>query len=164
MPDAHQRQRPQPGRNDVTMWSPTSKPGVYGPTAATMPAPSCPPANGRMPGGRSPVAKWSSEWQRPAATISSITSPWRGSSKSMSTISHFPGVSLSTAPLVLILRPPVARLRRGTYFTRARLRVGLLGAGFGRGCVAHGVLCALDGAAYDVFDVVDVESECLADV
>ena len=32
MPDAHQRQRPQPGRNDSTTWSPTSQPGVFGPT------------------------------------------------------------------------------------------------------------------------------------
>jgi hypothetical protein len=30
--------------------------------------------------------------------------------------------------------------------------------------VAHGGLCAVDGAADDVFDVLDVEAECFADV
>ena len=102
MPDAHQRQRPHPGRNDSTTWSPTSQPGVFGPTLDTTPAPSWPPAIGRMPGGRSPVVMWSSEWQSPDATIFSCTSPWRGSSMSMSRISHLPGVFRTTAPRVFM--------------------------------------------------------------
>ena len=45
---------------------------------------------------------WSSEWQSPDATIFNRTSPWRGSSMSMSRISHFPGVSRTTAPRVFM--------------------------------------------------------------
>ena len=45
-PLAQYRQRPQPGRNEKTTWSPSSKPLVPGPTAVTTPAPSCPPRKG----------------------------------------------------------------------------------------------------------------------
>ena len=78
IPDAHHRQRPQAGRNESTTWSPTLQPGVFGPTSSTMPAPSCPPATGVPAKGRSPVATWSSEWQRPAATMRMSNSSWRG--------------------------------------------------------------------------------------
>ena len=102
IPEAHQRHRPQPGRNDITTWSPTDQPGVLGPTASTMPEPSWPPAKGRMPGGRSPVHMWSSEWHRPEAASFSSSSPWRGSSRSISAISHCPGDLVITAPRVFI--------------------------------------------------------------
>ena len=65
MPAAHQRHLPQPGRNDVITWSPTCQPGVFGPTCATIPAPSWPPSHGYIAGVTSPVAKWSSEWHMP---------------------------------------------------------------------------------------------------
>jgi hypothetical protein len=45
-PRAQEGQRPQAGRNEKTTWSPTSKPGVFGPTAVTTPAPSWPPQIG----------------------------------------------------------------------------------------------------------------------
>ena len=107
MPDAHQRQRPHPGRNDTRRGRRPPTPACSGPTLETTPAPSWPPAIGRMPGGRSPVVMWSSEWQSPDATIFSCTSPWRGSSMSMSRISHLPGVSRTTAPRVFIKAPLV---------------------------------------------------------
>ena len=41
--------------------SPSSQPGVLGPTFSTIPAPSWPPMNGNVGTGMSPVATWSSE-------------------------------------------------------------------------------------------------------
>ena len=46
MPEAHQRQCPQEGRKEKTTWSPSLSPFVFSPALVTMPAPSCPPANG----------------------------------------------------------------------------------------------------------------------
>ncbi len=46
MPEAHQRQCPQEGRKEKTTWSPSLSPLVFSPALVTMPAPSCPPANG----------------------------------------------------------------------------------------------------------------------
>src|SRR3954451_2381045 len=46
MPEAHQRQRPQPGRKEKTTWSPSLNPAVPGPTPVTTPAPSWPPQIG----------------------------------------------------------------------------------------------------------------------
>ncbi len=87
MPRAHHVHLPHAGRNEKTTWSPSLKPGVFGPTALTMPEPSWPPAKGYMPTGMSPVAMWSSEWQSPEATIWTCSSPCRGSSTSRSTTS-----------------------------------------------------------------------------
>src|SRR3954447_20093076 len=39
----------------------------------------------------SAVALWSSEWHSPEAASLTVTSPWRGSSSSTSTVSYVPG-------------------------------------------------------------------------
>src|SRR6202035_6092091 len=57
---------PQAGMNEQVTWSPTATRVTAGPTASTMPAPSCPPTTGRRIGA-SPFWMWSSEWHRPAA-------------------------------------------------------------------------------------------------
>jgi hypothetical protein len=48
---AEYRHRPQPGRNEKTTWSPSSKPFTPGPTAVTTPAPSWPPRKGVLADG-----------------------------------------------------------------------------------------------------------------
>ena len=60
------RHLPQAGMNEQVTWSPTLTRVTEGPTASTMPAPSCPPTTGRRIGA-SPFWMWSSEWHRPAA-------------------------------------------------------------------------------------------------
>src|ERR1700733_464136 len=134
-PVAHQRQRPQAARNEKTTWSPTSKPGVLGPTCSTTPDPSWPPAMGSMPVRRSPVAKWSSEWHRPAATIRTNNSSWRGSSKSNSMHSYWPGEDLMTAPRVrmncpLVWSAGVAVTPRQNSYQPGKKQASPGGAGF----------------------------------
>jgi hypothetical protein len=102
MPLAHGRHRPQPGMNCSTTWSPGATLLTADPTCSTMPAPSCPPANGSFIAGMSPVTRWSSEWQRPAATILMRTSVGPGPSRSTSVTSHFPGWENRTAALVFM--------------------------------------------------------------
>src|SRR5918997_4778175 len=48
----------------------------------------------------SPVAMWSSEWQRPDAASLTWSSPCRGSSATRSVTSHWPGAERRIAPRV----------------------------------------------------------------
>src|SRR5215468_5140816 len=57
----------------------------------------------------SPVRRWSSEWQSPAAANLISTSPSLGGSRSSSTISQSLPMSLSTAALVFMLCLPASR-------------------------------------------------------
>jgi hypothetical protein len=87
--------------NEQTTWSPTATRVTPGPTASTIPAPSCPPTIGSR-ATESPVRRCSSEWHMPEATKRSRTSPARGSSSSSSVISKGLPVSRMTAAVVLI--------------------------------------------------------------
>src|SRR6516225_2957964 len=104
MPWAQNRQCPQVGRNEQTTWSPGLSRLTPVPTSSTTPAPSCPPTIGYRT-GMSPVRRWSSEWQRPAAANRIRTSPSLGGSRSISMTSQSLPMSLSTAALVF-MRPP----------------------------------------------------------
>ena len=110
-PRAQKRQRPHPGMNCSTTWSPISKPSVFGPMPSTTPAPSWPAQVGVMDIGRSPVTKWSSEWQRPLATTLTSSSFWRGPLRSRSATSHFSPTPRSSAPRTFIVcLPSIQRL------------------------------------------------------
>ena len=61
----------------VTTWSPSLRSVTPGPTLMTMPEPSCPPRPGK-PTGVAPVTRCSSEWHRPDAASSTMTSPAAG--------------------------------------------------------------------------------------
>jgi hypothetical protein len=91
--------------NCNTTWSPGATLLTLGPTASTIPAPSCPPAMGSFMDGMSPVAMWSSEWHNPAATIFTNTSLVFGSSRSTSVTSHFPGCENNRAAFVFMIDP-----------------------------------------------------------
>src|ERR1700720_4478752 len=115
MPDAHQRQCPHTATNDITTWSPGANSVTPYPISTTVPEPSWPPIignNGVRPNSRaisletdmSPRRTWSSEWHRPAAAISTSTSPVRGASSSKSSTDHGPPTSCRIAALLLMLR------------------------------------------------------------
>ena len=80
-------QRPQAGTKDSTTCWPGRTDVTPGPTASTVPAPSCPSTTG-MAMGASPCIKWRSLRQMPAAPIFTNTSPAWGASKSTSSITR----------------------------------------------------------------------------
>src|SRR5258708_15088350 len=93
---------PQEGMKDSTTWSPMARSSTPGPTSMTMPAPSCPPHQGK-PGMRMPpVIRWWSEWHMPDASIWIFTSSLRGSPISISSTDHGWLNSQSNAPFVFI--------------------------------------------------------------
>ena len=105
-PVAQYRHLPQAGMNEQVTWSPTATRVTAGPTASTMPAPSCPPTTGRRIGA-SPFWMWSSEWHRPAAKNLILTSLAFGSSSSSSVISHgWPGTRQTAARVVMLMWTP----------------------------------------------------------
>src|SRR5262249_13063907 len=68
------------------------------PTAATTPAPSCPSTIGQRPSPSTPSARCTSEWHTPAAATCTSTSPrWGGSSNTVSTATGLPGARSTTA-------------------------------------------------------------------
>src|SRR6476660_2059916 len=113
IPDAHQRQCPHTATNDITTWSPGTKPVTPSPISTTVPAPSWPPTMGNigirpylratsLETDMSPLRMWSSEWHRPAAAISTSTSPVRGGSSSKSSTDRGPPTSCRIAARLLI--------------------------------------------------------------
>ena len=56
-------------------------------------------------GTMSPVVKWSSEWQTPATAIFTNTSPSRGGSRVISSISQSLPIPRMTAPLHFMRAP-----------------------------------------------------------
>ena len=77
-PALQKRQRPQAARVCSTTGSPGASPETPGPTASTVPAPSCPSTQGA---GQSMVPSITEQslWHRPAAEIRTATSPGPGS-------------------------------------------------------------------------------------
>ena len=67
-------------------WSPTASEVTPSPTASTMPPPSWPRMDGKMPSGSSPESVKASVWHTPVATMRTSTSPFFGGSTSTSTI------------------------------------------------------------------------------
>ena len=76
-------------------------PATPGPTASTIPAPSCPHTDG-VGAGKWPARMWASDPQMPAATIRIATSPGPGGSSSISAICNGWLCSRMTAAVVLI--------------------------------------------------------------
>src|SRR3954468_16526241 len=100
------RHLPQAGMKEQTTWSPTCTLVTPGPTASTIPAPSCPPTTGKRIIA-SPFWMWSSEWHSPAAMNLMRTSFGWGSSSSSSVISHgLPGSRQTAARVVMLIGTP----------------------------------------------------------
>src|SRR5699024_6497201 len=74
MPRAQEEHLPQAGVNDPTTWSPGATCVTPSPTAATTPAPSCPPPLGGRP-GRPQLGLCRSEGPSPAPFHLTCTSP-----------------------------------------------------------------------------------------
>ena len=77
-PVSHAAQRPQCASVERTTASPSFTAVTPGPTASTIPAPSCPRTTG-VGYGIEPSITLRSEWQSPAALIATRTSPTPGS-------------------------------------------------------------------------------------
>ena len=98
-PEAHARQRPHAVTHASATASPTRGASTPGPTASTMPAPSCPSTIGRSY-VQVPSMTWRSERQTPAAAMRTRTSPACGSASSTSSTLSGAFASHSTAALV----------------------------------------------------------------
>src|SRR5271167_1676635 len=86
---------------------PTESPSLSlttpGPTAATMPAPSCPGMNGGVGlTGQSPSAACRSVWQTPVATILTSTSPVPGLGIGVSSITKGLPKALTIAAFIVV--------------------------------------------------------------
>ena len=86
-PARHCGQRPHDGTKQNATRSPGATWVTPGATASTKPAPSCPSTIGQRPAPSTPSARWTSEWQTPAAATRTWTSPARGGSSRIVSIS-----------------------------------------------------------------------------
>src|SRR5947209_1813854 len=105
-PARHWAQMPQEGTNEKATWSPSCRPRTSFPTASTTPAPSCPSTTGQRPSPSNPSARFTSEWQTPAAATRTSTSSARGgSSSTFSTATGWPRSRSTTASIVIVPFP-----------------------------------------------------------
>ncbi len=96
-PARHGVQRPHEGTKQNATRSPGCTCVTSGATASTMPAPSCPSTIGQRSLPSTPSARCTSEWHTPAAATRTCTSPARGGSSRIVSISTGRPGSRSTA-------------------------------------------------------------------